>query len=170
MSHKAQIEFCQNVKRKYPDYFTGKRVLDAGSMYINGDNKYLFHQCNYIGVDLGEGRNVDIVSPVHKYKPGILFDVVISTEMLEHDKYYKKSLKKMFELLSPGGLLIITAAAKDRREHGTYGTDQASSPFTLDYYKNVTKEMIMNSMDMSKFKEFKLIIDENDLQFWGVKK
>ena len=170
MAHKAQIEFCLSVKRKFPQYFINTEVLDAGSLDVNGNNRYLFTNSNYTGVDLGEGRNVDVVCPVHKYKPEILYDCIISTEMLEHDRHYKKSLKRMFELLKKGGLLLLTAAAEGRKEHGTYGTDRVSSPFTLDYYKNVTKEMIIGSLDMREFKEFNLTIDETNLFFWGIKK
>lgn len=170
MAHKSQIEFCQSVKKKFPDYFRDKRVLDAGSMDINGNNNYLFGGCNLTRIDLGKGSNVDIICPVHKYRPGILFDCIISTEMLEHDKYYKKSLKSIFNLLKNNGLLILTAAANERKEHGTRRTDVRSSPFTLDYYKNVTREMILESMDMREFKEFSLIIDERNINFWGIKK
>ncbi|NQU87775.1 MAG: class I SAM-dependent methyltransferase [Mariniphaga sp.] len=167
MAGRKQFDFCLNLKKQFPVHFTGN-TLDAGSLDINGSNKFMFSG-EYTGLDLGTGKNVDVICPVHKYKPGILFDCVISTEMLEHDRHYKKSLKRMFELLRTEGLLIITAATTDREEHGTYQTDRKSSPFTLDYYKNVTKEMIMNSLNMSKFLEFKLIIDEGDLFFWGVK-
>lgn len=169
MAHKAQIEFCLSVKEKFPNCFIGKRVLDAGSMDINGNNNYLFENCKITRLDLGKGKNVDIICPIHEYNPGVLYDCIISTEMLEHDKYYKKSLKKMFDLLKKDGLLLLTAAAEGRREHGTHKTDRRSSPYTLDYYKNVTREMITGSMDMSKFKEFNLIIDETNLFFWGLK-
>ena len=169
MAHKEQIEYCLSIKKKFPDYFIAKRVLDAGSMDINGNNNYLFEDCKITKLDLGEGKNVDTICPVHKYKSGILFDCIISTEMLEHDRYYEKSLKTMFDLLKSDGLLILTAAANRRKEHGTHRTDVHSSPYTLDYYKNVTKEMIMGSMDMNKFKEFSLIIDAKDINFWGIK-
>jgi len=170
MAGRKQFDYCRNIKNKFPDYFKYKIVLDVGSMDINGNNKFLFNECNYIGLDLGNGENVDIICPVHDYNPGFQFDTIISTEMLEHDQYYKKSLKKMFNLLKFGGLMIITAAAKNREEHGTHRTNRRSSPFTLDYYKNVTKKMITKSLNMQKFKDYSLEIIENDLFFWGIKK
>ena len=166
--HKSQIDFCLSTKRKFPEYFKGL-TLDVGSLDINGSNRSMFVKGSYIGLDLGRGANVDVICPIHEYKPGFLFDCVISTEMLEHDRHYKESLKSMFDLLRVGGLLLLTAAANERKEHGTYRTNRKSSPFTLDYYKNVTREMIMGSLDMRKFKEFSLIIDETDLQFWRIK-
>ena len=167
--HSSQIDFCLSIKRKFPKCFQGF-ALDVGSLDINGSNRSMFIKGNYIGLDIGKGANVDIICHVHEYNPGFLFDCIISTEMLEHDKYYKKSLKAMFELLEVGGLLLLTAAANDRKEHGTYRANRESSPFTLDYYKNVTKRMIIESLDMKKFKEYNLQIIKNDLHFWGIKK
>lgn len=47
MAHKAQITYCNQIKQLYPEYFIGKNVLDVGSMDINGNNRYLFTDCNY---------------------------------------------------------------------------------------------------------------------------
>jgi hypothetical protein len=49
-------------------YFIDKCVLDVGSLDINGNNRYLFDNCEYTGLDIGEGPNVDIVMPIHEYK------------------------------------------------------------------------------------------------------
>ena len=65
----------------------GKRVLEVGSLDINGSVRPLFENCNYTGIDLGEGRGVDVVAHVTDYHrlDDNEFDVVISTETLEHD-------------------------------------------------------------------------------------
>lgn len=110
MAHREQRIFIGMVRELYPEYFLGNRVVDFGSLDINGSNKIWFDLCDYTGVDIGEGKNVDVVSKAHEYKPEKKFDVVITTEMLEHDMYWEKSLQNMLDLLVPNGLLIITCA------------------------------------------------------------
>ena len=36
MAHPEQREFILKVKEKYPEFFKGKKVLDIGSLDING--------------------------------------------------------------------------------------------------------------------------------------
>jgi len=36
MSHPAEMEFVQSIKDKFPNNFTGKNVLEIGSLNING--------------------------------------------------------------------------------------------------------------------------------------
>ena len=87
------MSFCRMVKLKFPHYFRGIMVLDVGSFDVNGNNRHLFQDCQYVGVDVGEGPNVDVVSLAHEYQaPRESFDVVISTECFEHDMYYRRTL------------------------------------------------------------------------------
>jgi hypothetical protein len=66
MAHQSQHLFFQSVKEKYPSFFSDVKVLDIGSLDINGNIKYLFNApYYYIGVDLFEGNNVDVVCPGH---------------------------------------------------------------------------------------------------------
>ena len=48
MAHKEQRDFCLRVKEKYPEFFKDKKVLDIGSLDINGSNRDLFENCNYM--------------------------------------------------------------------------------------------------------------------------
>ena len=171
MAHQAQIDYCNSIKKRFPEYFKDRYVLDAGSMDINGNNRYLFDNCHYHGLDLGYGPNVDIICPVHKFRPAFSFryDFIISTEMLEHDKHWDKSLKNMFEILKPGGFMLITAATTGRQEHGTKATDTFSSPFTLDYYCNVTRNMLEFALPLDKFIDYELDTFQTDIRFWGIK-
>ena len=93
MAHEAQQLFCLEVRDKYPDAFKNKRVLDCGSLDINGSNRYLFDGCTYIGIDLGPGKNVDQISLIHEFTDPEGFDTIISTECFEHDMYWDKSLR-----------------------------------------------------------------------------
>ncbi len=109
--HPDQQIWCKNLKNKFKEYFINKKVLDVGSLDINGNTRYLFENCEYTGLDIIEGNNVDIVSIAHEYDcPACSFDVVLSTNALEHDIYYPLTLKKMYNLLKPKGLLFFSIA------------------------------------------------------------
>jgi len=174
MAHEEQYAFCKSVRDKFPELFKQASVLDIGSMDVNGNNRYLFTDSEYVGCDLGEGANVDVICPGHEFDaPTGSFDVVISTEAFEHDKYIAQTLPHAIKLLRSGGMLIFTCAGPDRWEHGTDAHAPDQSPFTNDYYGNVSITQAMGLMDMEAFKELMFRYDgggRRDLQFWGIKK
>lgn len=182
MAHKQQIEFCSKVKDLYPDKFKGVDVLDIGSLDVNGNNRYLFKDYSYTGVDLAPGDNVDVVSKGHEFKSDKHFDLVISTECFEHDREWRATIANCIELLKPGGLFVFTCATTGRPEHGTArsGTHWAS-PFTSitwgeEYYRNLTEEDIKGAFDAYGFDEifskyeFSVNEESKDLYFYGIKR
>lgn len=179
MAHKAQFEYVESVKTKFPDFFENVVVYDFGSLDINGNNKVHFEGAQYTGVDIGEGKNVDVVSKAHEFKPRKKADVVISTEMLEHDMFWVESLRNMLRLLRSGGLMVITCATTGRPEHGTSKTKNTDSPFTTqvpewaNYYRNLdTNDFIYALNPELNFDEFEITLDldHKDIQFYGIKK
>jgi len=176
MCHKTQVEWCLKIKKEYPDYFYNKRVLDIGSLDVNGTNRDLFKKCDYVGLDVIEGKNVDVVCVAHEYYPKELFDVVLSTNALEHDIYYKLTLKKMVEILKPNGLMFVSAPYK-WHIHGTKKVRPHSSGTSkmydewANYYKNLKIEDFLDNIDLPNiFKEFYIGIAGRDLRFWGIKR
>ena len=78
--------FTLFVKRILNDFFIGKVVLDVGSGDINGNNRFLFENCNYEGNDVVQAPNVTIVSKTKDLQfEDNSFDTIISTECFEHD-------------------------------------------------------------------------------------
>ncbi len=172
MAHQEQYDWCLSCKQLYTDYFINKDVLDVGSQDINGSNKVFFENCNYIGLDIGPGNNVDVVCKIHEYYPDKKFDTIISTEMLEHDSHFIISLKRMLELLKPGGLLVLTAAGHNRPEHGTETEHPWCSPFTQNYYKNIYAVDLINALNPeNNFIRFTIdyIPSSKDIRFVGIK-
>lgn len=181
MAHEAQRVFCLKVKSIFPEYFDNVNVCDIGSLDINGNNHYLFSNYAYIGVDVGKGKNVNVVSKGHEYKPidGKKYDVVISTECFEHDMFWDKTILNISEnLVRDKGLFLFTCATKGRPEHGTISSNIHDSPFTSqidmwsDYYMNLTEEDIRQKIDLDRYyKLYKFYVDEHshDLYFWGIK-
>lgn len=180
MSHSAQREFCLKVKQRFPKMFFGVRVLDCGSLDINGNNRDLFEKSQYVGIDIGLGKNVDLVCRTHEHcaETGY-YDVVISTECLEHDMYYVVSFQNMVRMLRSGGLLLFTCATIGRKEHGTRRSFPNDSPMTAiypgwaDYYRNLTeadvREVLPIEEIFSSF-EFTVHTEHQDLHFWGIRK
>lgn len=167
--HRSVLNFIARVKERYPANFINKNVLEVGSLDINGSVRQFFTKCNYTGLDIIQGAGVDVVSPVHKYQPGKLFDTIISTEMLEHDCHWRKSLRQMEKLLKPGGLLLITAAGHGRAEHGTTASSPGSSPATNNYYCNVTAQKLAGSLQLENFSQWDISYIRCDIRFYGVK-
>lgn len=127
-------------------------------MNFNGTPRHLFEHCDYTGIDREPGPDVDTVCRAHQYDD-YPFDVVITTEMLEHDKYARESVINAFRLLKPGGLLIGTAANVNRPPHYEFtGEDE--------HYKNISKEMIQSWLPNATISE-----DEGqfDIYFYAVK-
>ena len=180
MAHKEQADFCTKIRNKYPDLFCCKNVLDVGSLDINGNNRYLFDNCSYCGVDVGSGNNVDIISKGHELMmPDNYYDLIISTECFEHDMYYKETIFNIIRMLKIGGLFLFTCASDNRPEHGTRITSQCDAPLLegygdwFDYYKNLNESDIREFLDVdSLFSEY--LFEANsismDLYFYGIKK
>lgn len=174
MAHLEQNIFCTKIRALFPAYFFRKKVLDIGSMDINGCNRPLFWFCRYAGLDLAPGRNVTIICEGHLLQaPDAYYDTIISTECGEHDKYWEKTIANAMRMLKPGGLMIYTCATDGRLEHGTRRTDTYSSPFTTDYYRNLNEQdlrSIEGFNDTWAYCRFEIDNSHHDLRFFGIKK
>lgn len=179
MAHPAQQDFFLKLKKTYPEKFKNCNVLDIGSLDINGNNRFLFENYTYVGVDVGNGPNVDVVSKGHEYRSENKYDVVISSECFEHDMYYVETIKNCVDLTKNGGLFTFTCASTGRPEHGTRRTSKQDAPLLeeygdwYDYYKNLTEEDIRNVINFDEiFSDcyFEYNPNAKDLYFWGIKK
>ena len=173
MAHKQQFDFVESVKSKYPDNFYKAKVLEIGSLNINGTIRDLFVDCDYLGVDVGEGKDVDLVCEGQNLdKPDNTYDTTISCECFEHNPYWKETFENMHRMTKVGGLVIFSCATTGRPEHGTSRTSRSDAPFCGDYYRNLTEHDIKSSCDMSKFIEYGFSTCDSpaDLYFWGITK
>lgn len=174
MSHPDQMNFVASVAKMYPAHFFNSRVVEVGSLNINGSVRQFFSQPTfYVGCDLGPGPGVDLICPGHKLPfHDETFDVAISCECFEHDKNWYMTFKRMMELVKPMGLVIFTCATTGRPEHGTTQNAPADAPFTNDYYKNLTERDFFEGFDLERrfFRhEFRVNEASHDLYFWGQK-
>lgn len=171
MAHPQQMAFVARLKDKFPDYFVRKSILEIGSLNLNGSIRQFFEQCQYVGVDVGPGPGVDVVSKGEDLTySSRLFDVVCSTECFEHAALWPEIFANMVRMSDR--LVFFTCATTGRAEHGTTRCNPWDSPHTAgDYYQNVTEADVREKCDLTQFQEFGFEVDEqaHDLYFWGIK-
>ena len=181
--HPEAKNFLENVATLFSDYFINKRIIDIGAGDINGNNRYLFKNCEYLGVDVVNAPNVDIVSRAKDLPENIgTFDVVISSECFEHDMQVYDTFQRIIKLLNPGGLFVFTCAGYGRPEHGTkrtspqdsYSQLQTDSSWYPNYYQNLSMDDIAKIFPLEKYFE-KIYFQKSsypypdDLYFYGIR-
>lgn len=109
--HQSVIDFLKRSLTK--EEVHGKSVVEVGSRIVFGSPRETVQWLMpgiYVGVDLMDGKGVDVVLPAEQLSSrfdGV--DVVIATELLEHIEFWKKAIAEMKKILKPGGLLLVTA-------------------------------------------------------------
>jgi SAM-dependent methyltransferase len=133
--HPSVMEWVEKKVQQHDLRQPDLRVLEVGSRNVNGSVRPLFDGvASYTGVDFIEGPGVDLVLDAHRLTSAFAresFDVVVSTEMLEHDSEFWTSMTMMGEVLKPGGLLLITARGNGFWVHG----------YPQDYYRFLPLEV-----------------------------
>ena len=179
--HQQAVDFMVFVKKIFSDYYKDKIILDVGAGDINGNNRFLFENCEYNGNDVIPANNVTIVSKTKDLPfPDNTFDTIVSTECFEHDPEYKESFIKIYNMLKPDGLFCFTCASTGRPEHGTRRTTPTDSYGTIgnledmsDYYKNLTEKDLDEVLPLnSLFSVWDTYYngETKDLYFLGIKK
>lgn len=179
MAHIEQLNFFKSVFDVFPHYFQNVKasVLDIGSLDINGGPHALLNS-NYVGVDIGPGKNVDLVCPgqLLDFKTGH-FDATISSECLEHNPFWRETIINMARMTRAGGLVVWSCAGIGRAVHGTSTSHDLgiSAPHiakSSDYYKNVDARSARNSFNhdgwFSDFCYFENL-KSNDTYFVGIR-
>lgn len=102
----------------------GKNVIEIGSMDVNGSLRPLlesFWPKQYVGVDIIKGRGVDIICKAEdlldKFQKES-FDVLISTELLEHVRDWKRTISNFKNIVKTGGIIMITTRSYGFPYHG----------------------------------------------------
>ena len=90
------------------------RVLDVGSYNVNGSYKELFKEkrFSYVGLDMEEGPNVDIVpESTYEWKEieNETYDIVISGQAFEHIEFFWLTMAEIVRVTKKNGIICIIA-------------------------------------------------------------
>lgn len=112
-------DFVTESQRWWPKRPT---ILEVGSLNVNGSPRDVCRDlpyASYYGVDLVAGPGVDEIVDVVDLPTKLQqrFDVVISTEMLEHVHDWKKALYALIEMVKENGVLVLTTRSPGFEYH-----------------------------------------------------
>lgn len=121
MCNQACIDFGRDYLKEAD--VKGKSVIEVGSLNVNGSLRPIveaLQPASYVGVDIQMGPGVDQICNVLNlldYFGHERFDLLISTELLEHVKDWQKAISNLKNVLKPHGVLLITTRSKGFRYH-----------------------------------------------------
>ena len=95
-----------------------KDVLELGSYDVNGTVRPYIESlkpASYVGVDIMAGPCVDVVCDaadlLNHFRPATI-DVLVTTEMLEHVRDWRRVIHNMKRVMRPGGLIVLTTRSR----------------------------------------------------------
>ncbi len=112
LCHKSVFDFVR--ANLSPSDIAGRRILEVGSRDVNGSVRSILMSLgarDYVGVDTELGPGVDRLCDVANLASefsGQPFDVVVTTEMLEHVRDWSNAVSNLKQVVVPAGLLVIT--------------------------------------------------------------
>lgn len=113
-----------------------KQVVEFGSYDVNGTVRDLLTDATYLGIDTRPGKGVDQVIDAADFDGKGGYDLVVSTETLEHAPKPKAVIDSAHTALAPGGLFIATMAGPHRAPHGVDGREVGSG----EHYANIAPD------------------------------
>jgi len=171
--HLEARQYCESLAQRFPNHFRNRKVAEVGSLNINGTARNLFQGGDYTGIDHTAGRGVDVVGEAREVLQNNIYDVVFSTEALEHDVNWEDTFLSMWVATSKGGLVFFTCATTGRPIHGTHEHRPQDSPATNEYYRNLTEQDFRQTFELEQmFAEHGFVVNaqSHDLYFWGITK
>lgn len=139
--------------------FDAKRVLEIGSKYVNGSIRPFIEKFSspkeYVGVDIESGKFVDVILPAEKIAGHFgseSFDVIVTTEMLEHVMDWRVVMDNMKTVLKRGGDMYLTTRSKGFSYHG----------FPYDFWRYEIEDIAM------MFTDFEVIALKKDPDVSGI--
>lgn len=129
-------------------------VLDLGGRNVNGSIRPVFAEgSSFVSVDLVAGPDVDVVGDAADVSVAGRFDVVVSTELLEHTPRGAEIVANAAAHLSPGGVFIATMAGPGRAVHSADGAPELAPG---EWYANVEPDELGEWLDAAGFSEWKV--------------
>ncbi len=115
----------------------GKKVIEVGSYDWNGSIRPFVESLEpseYVGIDIEKGPGVDVICGAENIVESFgkeSFEVVISTELLEHVRDWRKVISNMKNICKPSGTILITTRS--------YGFHYHPNPY--DFWRYELEDM-----------------------------
>lgn len=128
--HSGNRNFLADMAKKHDLFFVGRqnpktkcwpRVLELGSLDINGSARDYIRQCTYFGVDIVDGPGVDLVMRAEDTSfGGTLFDLQISVSMIEHNPTWREALRHNLQWMRDGAMVVWSWGGEGNSPHEPY--------------------------------------------------
>lgn len=160
--------------RKYTDGKTFSNVLDVGGQDVNGSPRSIIKldtagvhgtvDGKFTVVDEVAGKGVDVVANAHKLPfENDTFDLVLCTEVLEHDSAPWKTLQEIYRVLRLAGELVLTCANENREPHESFFCSGI-----VGYHRLYAHEVIRD-LHQAGFRVFEMENANTDIRVWAGK-
>lgn len=144
----------------------GGDILDLGGRDVNGTTRPLFPRANvYIVVDIEPHPSVDYVCDAGDLDLQDRFDVVVSTECLEHTKRAPDIVRTAWRHLRDGGTFVATMAGVGREPHSASGHSTVGD----EYYHNVTSDELGEWLEAAGFEDWTVDVAGTDIRCIAVR-
>lgn len=143
------------------EHVSGKSVLEVGSFDVNGSVRphiETLGPSTYLGVDAAPGPRVDQVVDCEQLSNHVgygAWDVVVSTEMLEHVRDWRACMLQLMYVTRLGGLLLLTTRSPGFPYH----------PYPEDHWRYTQAQMgaILDGLQLET-----LVLEDDDTASPGV--
>jgi SAM-dependent methyltransferase len=115
----------------------GRNIVEIGACEVNGSLRPILESyapASYVGVDIAEGVGVDIICDAERVLERLekeRFDIVISTEVIEHTRDWKRVISNIKNLCAPEGTILITTRSLGFHYHA----------YPYDFWRYETEDM-----------------------------
>ncbi len=137
MHEQAQAFFATNLAGLPP-----LRVVEFGSLNVNGSLRDIYEAQSWFGIDLRHGKGVDLVADAATWRTSELFDLVLCAEVFEHTPDWEAILDTAWFALAHGGLFLASCATGNRPPHSVGGG--TLDPF--EFYRNVPADEMSEAL------------------------
>lgn len=161
--HENSYRLVKEAVSKYLNPSESLKILDVGSMDVNGCYRPIFDNPNwqYTGIDIAAGPNVDtVVDPDFQWQ-GIekeAYDVVICGQTFEHVKAVWRLAEKIGFACKPNGICIVVVPWSCRYH-----------PYPIDCWRIMLDGMAFLMTECAPFSILECYFSEDDTFFVGRK-
>jgi SAM-dependent methyltransferase len=162
--HPAVTQYVTALLDRF-DLWGARDVLDLGGRDINGTTRYLWPRAgSYLSVDICAGPGVDVIADAATLDLDGTFDLVISTELLEHTPRGREIVATAYRHLVDGGWFVATMAGPGRAPHAATGEGE---PPDGEWYSNVSPVDLEWWIESAGFDEWEIDVAGTDVRCWA---